>query len=498
MGNEDSRLDVPLPDNIIVDFRTAFSESQSKPYEAVILDRTPDSQECAALHWVTKAHTLFVTDRVDLSACRYYFTCKCGQQLGKKNIVDFLQQDAQWFFHTSYGEKYVHKALAVSRNFNGQISWKGSYSIQLTGDFGKKMTQTAFWRGNIPLMEGQAIDFWLEYKKTPGVTVSLKGILFERGSISTVLKQWEFTERELGNVVTMQAEKPGFLFVSIYACGTGSLEIFSLHDRYSRKTYGYFLPGGDRYVTSDRREIFCYFDPGDLKPPLCVYFSGYKTREGFEGYNLMRSMGVPFLLVSDCLLEGGGFYIGPDEYEELYRTVLKKYMDILHFGPQDVILSGISMGSTGALYYGCDFCPHAIIVGKPLVNLGDIAMNEKRNRPNGFPTSLDLLLSNTGDTTNQAIVQLNQRFWTKFRKTDWSQTKLIISYMLEDDYDMSAYNQMIQELSAKDAHIYGRGLHGRHNDNTSGIVQWFSSQYHKILREDFAEYNNPLRQGIDK
>ena len=56
-----------------------------------------------------------------------------------------------------------------------------------------------------------------------------------------------------------------------------------------------------------------------------------------------------------------------------------------------MILSGISMGAYGALYYGCDIKPHAMILGKPLVNIGNVALNEKYLRPGGFPTSLDVL-----------------------------------------------------------------------------------------------------------
>ncbi len=111
---------------------------------------------------------------------------------------------------------------------------------------------------------------------------------------------WEFTQEELENIVTIDNQKKdGPIFVSINACGKGGLQIIGLHDRYSRRGHGCFLPGGERVVTSDREEIFYYFDPGDRKPPLNVYFSGYKTREGFEGYNMMRRMGCPFLLISE-------------------------------------------------------------------------------------------------------------------------------------------------------------------------------------------------------
>ena len=33
--------------------------------------------------------------------------------------------------------------------------------------------------------------------------------------------------------------------------------------------------------------------------------------------------------------------------------------------------------------------------------------------------------------------------------------------------------------------IYGKGIHGRHNDNTYEIVRWYTSQLKKILRDDY-------------
>lgn len=273
------------------------------------------------------------------------------------------------------------------------------------------------------------------------------------------------------------------------------LKIIALHDRHSRGPYGHFIPGGERYVTSQKEEIFCYFDPGDRKPPLSVYFSGYKTKEGFEGQHMMRSMGGPFLLIAEARLEGGAFYMGSEEYERLMVSLLNKYLKKLDFTPEQMIMSGISMGTSGALYYSCDLRPHAVILGKPLIDIGTVAANEKRNRPGGFPTSLDVLLYHTGDTTSECISRLNNRFWEKFCKTNWDRTKFIVSYMLDDDYDAEAYGNMLSALSRESAHIYGRGLHGRHNDNTAGIVQWFTSQFQKVFREDFPESANPLRQG---
>lgn len=239
-------------------------------------------------------------------------------------------------------------------------------------------------------------------------------------------------------------------------------------------------------MTSEREEIFCYFDPGDRKPPLNVYFSGYKTLEGFEGYNMMRGMGCPFLLVAEARLEGGCFYMGSEEYESMLAAAIRRYMGELGFTPAQVILSGLSMGTFGALYYGCDIMPHAMILGKPLASIGNVAANERLLRPGGFPTSLDVLHYLCGSTDKAAVERLNGRFWNKFDGTDWSRSKFVVSYMLEDDYDMDAYAMLLSHLQSEGVQVYGKGLHGRHNDNTGGIVNWFSGQFERLLREDFG------------
>ena len=45
---------------------------------------------------------------------------------------------------------------------------------------------------------------------------------------------------------------------------------------------------------------------------------------------------------------------------------------------------------------------------------------------------------------------------------------------------------LLSHLASSGVQVYGKGLHGRHNDDTNGIVSWFVSQYDKILREDFG------------
>lgn len=64
------------------------------------------------------------------------------------------------------------------------------------------------------------------------------------------------------------------------------------------------------------------------------------------------------------------------------------------------------------------------------------------------------------------------------------------AYMIEDDYDMTAYQQLLSRVKGKGARVIGRGLHGRHNDDTSGIVGWFLRQYNRILRDEYDRKQN--------
>ena len=488
LGTEDWSEKYELPYCAIFQYAKTFTDAPKKPYDLVFIDRTLTSREINALRKATKAYTLFVTENIAMEGRMVdFFEEKKGKYIAIAEIQPFLQNEIRNYFPEHYGEKFQFKNLSIAQGFSGKVKWDGNYCVTLQGDFGEEIKQIAFWRNNIPVFKGQAIDFWLEYQKDPDVTIALSITQFVQGSLSDIQQKWTFTEEELEQVVQIDNQlADGPVFASLLAKGNGSLRIIALHDRYSRRGHGHFLPGGERYVTSSREEVFCYFDPGDRKPPLNVYFSGYKTKQGFEGYNLMRKMDAPFLLISEPRLEGGSFYMGTQEYEDLIRNAIQKYMKELGFSGEQVLLAGMSMGTYGALYYGCDIRPHAMILGKPLASIGDVAANETLHRPGGFPTSLDVLKYLCGDMNEAAVEQLNNRFWEKFDKADWSKSKFVISYMLEDDYDRTAYEKLISHLWSEGVQVYGKGIHGRHNDDTGGIVSWFASQFRKVLREDFG------------
>lgn len=488
MGNEDLSLRLHIPDYVEWNNINDLKDATERSYDVCVLNRCINEKEARILLKKIRAYTLFLLDDVQVDQWTTWIcTSRRARVLDIQTLQEFINEDIHLFYSYTYGEKYDPHSLSISQSFKGNVFWDGFSGVELEGDYGNDFYQVAYWRGNIPVFKNQSIDFWLEYEKDDSVSIQLKIEQFQSGSLSTLQNRWIFSEEDLESVVSITNKKmDGPFFVSLLAKGKGKLKIVGLHDRHSRKEYGSFLPGGIRKVTSKREEVFMYFDPGDMKPPLNVYFSGYKTQEGFEGFYMMRNMGAPFLLISESRLEGGAFYLGDKEYENLIVSGIEDCLNQLGFDRSQLILSGLSMGTFGALYNGCKLRPHAILLGKPLASLGDIARNERISRPGGFPTSLDVLVKNYGDMSEKSIDALNHRFWDLFDQTDWSQTKFIVSYMLEDDYDMTAYNRLISHIDDIGVEIIGKGVHGRHNDDTYSIVAWFKNQYEGILKSDFG------------
>ena len=170
-------------------------------------------------------------------------------------------------------------------------------------------------------------------------------------------------------------------------------------------------------------------------------------------------------------------------------------LDELGLTKDELVLSGASMGTFGSLYYGSKLSPHALLLAKPLANMGNVARNERILRAGGFATSLDILMKNYDNLSDEAIEQLNNRMWDRFDSADWSQTKFIISYLYEDDYDPDGYPSILLHLTHLAPRItrhgvlvevYGKGSHGRHTDNSANVMAWFKSQYNNLLHDDFS------------
>lgn len=439
----------------------------------------------------TKDYT-FIYDKSSIS------NVGCISQLEKNGAIgiEFTDSDSftnylsKFFFAGQEGAKLSVNNTDSLITKDNELSIKGNTSVDFNVDFGTEFQQIHSWRYNYVFQENKVIEVWLEYDAEDTVEIMLcLTRISENGQ--EIIQTIKLFGKNLRSPYIVKNFNPGeYLFCSVFAKGRGQIKIGQLHIRRSRENFGTFFIGGERIVGQNRQEIMTYFHPGDRKPPLNVYFSGYRSAEGFEGNFMMRNLEAPYLLITDPRIEGGGFYIGEHSIELNIVQTINQTLAQLGFNNRELIMSGLSMGTYGALYYAAELEPHAVIVGKPLVNIGNVAYNEHTIRPNQFPTSLDVLYNITGGNTEKHRDQLNERFWKKFIKGNYANTKFNIAFMKNDDYDPTAFYDIRKIFADKDIMLLSKGFVGRHNDNSYAINMWFLKQYHNILRYDFKRSGN--------
>lgn len=464
-----------------------FSENEEVNFNGVLLTDKNYSLELLKLENLIQPYTIFYDMYLEPSEqrIRELLYRKKYHPIDMQNKKDVLKIFSKCLFNGQHGMKYHVENFQVPTDLHTRTYFQGHHYLKVDSLYGYEFRPIASIRLNYPYNREYCLEFWweLSYEDTSEIMVVIK--LIEQGSTSNILNKWLIRKEELNKPYIIDYANSGYLAVSLFAKGYGSIKIGPAHFRRSRLGLGQYILGGERYADESGQEFMAYFEPGDLKPPLNVYFSGYRSAEGFEGYFMMKRMGTPFLLICDPRLEGGAFYIGSPEFEKTIQRVIEEKLKLLGFTNSQLILSGLSMGTYGAMYYASKLIPHAIIVGKPLINLGTMAENLHLKRPNEFATSLDLLLLKEGSLSKKSVDKLNQYFWNSFKQADFSKTLLAIAYMKNDDYDSQAYSDLLKYKSSKKPKIIGKGWIGRHNDNSSAITNWFLNQYNSILKKDF-------------
>ena len=409
----------------------------------------------------------------------------------KESILKILSTS---FFGWQGGSTLHTNSIFVDPGFKGSYRIHGESFLRLEGHFEDHGDKTLLsWQQNMGFINGQSRKLYLNYTHDEGVEITLDVSIMAQGR-AEIIERRSYDERAISEGIDIAYEAGfGNLEFSLRVKGYGCLDVGILHIQDSRNGYGEYLLGGKRIRDHLNQDFYYYFHPGDLKPPLTVYFAGYHSGKSFEGFFRMKKPGAPFLLITDSRLEGGSFYMGSPELEQRLVGVIEESLATLGFSHHELILSGLSMGTTGALYYAKDLSPRAVLVGKPLVNLGDVTQNERLVRPGGFPTSLDIQYSLTGSLSQQASQDLNARFWEKFDQGSYEATTFRVAYMLNDDYDDQAYAQLQEHLVHKETQLIGKGILGRHNDNSSAINEWFFRQHDWLLQEEFGrEVQNVL------
>lgn len=517
IGEEDWSVGIDLPENLewfwvaedkIQDFldeqvaaelaklQVDQSEEEKEPpkirlrFNAIVLAGSVSEELLAPLSSTIEAYSLFkqkdvsVDNQSDTGICRQKVLHDLPFQGTKQETIEYLYRN---LFSGQYGAKLKIPEIDVNPNFTGTVQYDGNVGVIFDGQFGQDYETLFTFRFNLPSFS-MSLELWPEYIKEAGDTsIRMEIIALRKGSLGDIHNIIHIDEAQMQEPYILQSDEAvGYYSVSFAVKGSGRLKFGVTHWRYSREGLGKFVLGGRGYSDSKRQEIFSYFNPGDLKPPLNVYFSGFRGAEGFEGFFMMKSMGAPFVLIADPRLEGGCFYSGTDELENNVKRAIQDALDYLGFTSDQLILSGLSMGAFGGLYYAAHFKPHAVVVGKPFTNLGDTVANLKLRRPDEFETSGDMIRNVVGGSDQAAIERFNQHFWDKFAPVSFEKTQFAIAYMEQDDYDGHALERLVEHLADSETHIFAKGYEGRHNDNSRAINRWFIAQYHQFLKHDFG------------
>lgn len=412
---------------------------------------------------------------------------KLSQPVNLQNPGKIIEDIGMYFYKGQYGHRLSPQHLTISSRLPGTYWRNGKHQFVFEGEYGQEWLSLVSYRETLHglIDTKKKVRLFLEYEKTDSIQIKLVINRFNiySGAVGT---QEIFNEEQLRESVEYGPCEDGEVInYNLFIKGTGKITIGNIQIRYSRGKYGEFTLGGKRYVDDYGHELISYFNPADFQPPLCVYFGGYRTAGGFEGYQMMKNMGCPFLLFEDSNAEGGGFYRGSEMFEQQVVQQIQAALDFLGFTNKELVLSGLSMGTHAAMYYGTFLAPNSVIVCKPIANFQTIIDNSQLKGVGVFPTSFDvtkLIMKHKGF---QSVSEIDQEFWRKFQESQLKDTQFYVTYMKNEEYDDQAFEQLIEYNMNNQRIIYAKGIPGRHNDYQDLSLSSYLYHYDQLLKKQF-------------
>lgn len=486
----------PEPDKVIVKNGQA-KKILAKGYAVVIITGKTNNiteENWNKLQWMVNPYSVLYLPKIKnllgINAKRF-LNCQAAQEITEdpQTLINHLQ--SRYFFGQS-GSRIFPTKMSLNEKSVSQFSYLDSRHMKILVDSTDKWTNIGSYRNSLYLDANRLFKFWLEFKSS-GIQIRLRIFVQPNNGDGdpkdNILLTIDCNSTDEIQLPLKMDNNSRYACVTVEAKGKGSLILGALHLRWSREGCGEFLVGGKRLVNIEKHEdIAYYFNPGDLKPPLNVYFSGACSLEGFEAFPLFRSLHAPALLFTDMRLSIGQFYddstgLVGEKIKAVILATLKK----LHFDRSQLIMTGISMGTYPALKYGAQLGSYMISVAKPLMNLGYLATRGRLQRPDEFDTIFDIDHQLIGEQiNNKNLNQLDEKIWQQFNQTDLSHTRLFIGYMENDDYDNHTIDKLKESPAvAKAAQFTYKGYLGRHNDDPA-VIRWFIGRLKQVLKDDFG------------
>lgn len=470
------------------------SKKKRKGYDVVLVTNGAklDTAYWEELTWMVDPYHVIYMPGVDKTLSKAgdkFLKCNAAEKMMEDPQVVIDHLEARYFFGQS-GARMFPTNIFLNDNKISEYEVLDSCNIRIKVNTHDQWVNIGAYRNSLYIDPKRLIKLWLTYRQH-NVQVRLRVFIQPAGTDGNpddnkVLTIDSNSEKELYLPIEA-SDQARFACVTIEVKGDGDLTLGLLHSRWGREGRGEFIAGGKRIINMEKREDIAYFfSPGDLKPPLTVYFSGARISAGFEAFPLFRKLKTPTLLFTDVRLSLGEFYTDDDDtMEKKIIEVIEETLKKLGFTKRQLIMNGTSMGSYSSLLYGGKIGAYMINVTKPLANLGYIAQRGRLQRPDDFEAIYDIDNQLVTKFDDEHLHELDERFWKKFDKLDLSNTRLFVGYMNDDDFDNKTIGRLKKSPATKNALQFTyKGFPGRHNDNRT-IVLWFIDRLNQILQSDF-------------
>lgn len=482
-----------FPASKVIDIGEKNTKRRNRSYAVVILTGQPDftKKEWDLLHREVSPYTVLylkeVKDQLDEEG-QYFLKCLAAEEI-KEDPQELINHLSVRYFVGQSGIRIFPTNLSINDDLISQYKYLDAGHLQTYVNTDDEWRTLACYRQGLYIDPGRIMKIWLEFKKR-NLKIRLRLFVRNMGEDGAIEKNYVLnidssTDEQILPIPV--SDQIRFATANIEVKGSGQIVIGVLHSRWYREGKGEFFPGGKRIVNlTNREDIAYYFNPGDLKPPLNVYFSGARALEGFEAFPLFKSLHAPALLFTDMRLSDGQFYTDSFNYMgQQIQGIIKDTLHALNFTTAQLIMNGISMGTYPALRYGAQLGAHVINVAKPLGNLGYIADRGRLQRPDEFDTIFDIDDQLVEKLDSEHLKKLDDNFWQEFNQTDLSHTRLFVGYMKNDDYDNHAIEDLKRSPAVQKAYQFSyRGFAGRHNDDPS-VNEWFIARLREVLKHEF-------------
>ena len=433
-------------------------------------------------------HVLFLQQAVeDIDENEQFFLRSIAAQKIIEDPQTLINHLYMRYFSEQWGIRISPNDLKINDRQVQNFEFLGTGELKLNLDTNNQWVNLGVYHLEYFIYANKLINFWLTMKAN-NFQVRIRIFVQRLGADGDVNDQvivdfTKFQEEYFSHLDPCDYDR--IVTISIEVNGSGDLTLGYFHARRSRDGAGAFISGGKRIINSKTREdIAYYFNPGDLKPPLNVYFAGARGAEGFEAYFLMKSVHAPMLLFTDMRLGIGEFY---DDHEGYFGkkiiSVIKETLKKLNFDSSQLTVNGISMGTYPAIKYGAQLQPYAINVAKPLISLGYIATRDALERPDAFDTIFDIDSQIVHSLSKKKLEEFDKKFMEEFNRNDLSKTRLFIGYMMNDDYDDQAVTKLKNSPAVKKSAQFSiKGFPGRHGDDPA-VNDWFIYRLYQLMRD---------------